>query len=140
MELLAALYSELSESTNGITAYTSNRIYPNIAAYAAKKPYITTQIISNPYVGHTNVKDIKLYQPMVSVNIWSSGYAQVRTIAALVQTALQDFRGVMGGAGGITVSRSLFEDEVELPEIDPGTNRPEYRIVQDYTIWHTSTT
>jgi hypothetical protein len=138
MELLAALYTELSASTNGIAAFTSNRIYPNIAAYNVKKPYLVTHIISNPYIGHTNQKDIKLYQPMVSVNIWSSGYPQVRSIAAKVQTALQDFRGTMGGAGGITVQRSFLEDEVELPEVDPQTFRPEYRIVQDYTIWYST--
>ena len=138
MQILAALYSELSASTNGVAAYTSYRIYPNIAPQSAKLPYIVTQIIDNSFAGHTNVKEIKLYKPMISVNIWSSGYPQCREIAIKVRSALQDYRGLMGGAGGLTVSRSLFEDETELPDIDPQTMKPEFRIVQDYIIWHTS--
>ena len=53
-------------------------------------------------------------------------------VKAALKTALQDYSGVMGGAGGVTVQAVILDDEQSY--YDPDTKL--YSIQMDFIIWH----
>lgn len=129
MTLEQALYSYLSTYA-GLTALVSTRIYPVTMPQGVTYPAVTYTRISAPRI-HAMGRDTGLASPRVQVDCWGSSYSSVKGVAAQVRAALQDFSGLMGGAGGVTVQRAFIEGDRDLYESDTQTHRTS----MDFIIW-----
>lgn len=130
MVIEEALYTYLSSHT-GLTVLVSNRIYPVVMPQGTTLPAVTFSKVSGPRV-HAMNRDAGLAHPRFQVSCWGATYKQAKDVAAQVRAALQDFKGTMGGAGGVVVSGVFIQDENDLYE--PGTHV--YHIALDFIIWH----
>jgi len=130
-EVEAGIFARLSGQA-GVTNLVGKRIYGGIAPQDSTMPHITYFKVSE-YQPHSMIVDSGPIRPRIQVDIWSTGYGQSKAIARAVRTALQDYSGT---TGGITFQRIFFEDENELPEIDPGTQAVTHHVAQDYFAWH----
>lgn len=131
MTIGQALSTKL-RATSALTAIVGQKIYPFPAPNGTKTPFVTTQKISDPQT-HTLNTDDGPYQPMYQIVSWGGTIEEAYSAADQVKTALKDYSGTMGGEGGMTVQRVLFEDEIELPNTEPGNY---YGVAQEYIIWH----
>lgn len=130
MRLDEALYSYLS-GTAALTALVGLRIYPVIAPESASAPYLVlTEIskINEPVSGGSGPD----YEVRYQVSVWADTYASARAVAVQVSTALKNYSGTMGGAGGVVVS--IIYEETESEFYEPTTEK--YHIAMDYLIWH----
>lgn len=125
-----AIYSYLSGHA-GLTALVSNRIYPLVMPQNTILPAVTFSKVSGPRV-HAMQKDTGMAYPRFQVSCWGSTYKQAKEVAAQVRAALQDYKGTMGGAGGVVVGGVFIQDENDLYE--PGTQV--YHVALDFIIWH----
>ena len=125
-----AIYSYLSGHA-GLTALTGTRIYPLVMPQNTILPAVTFSKVSGPRV-HAMQKDTSTAYPRFQVSCWGSAYKQAKEVAAQVRAALQDYKGTMGGAGGVAVGGVFLEDENDLYE--PGTQV--YHVALDFIIWH----
>lgn len=130
MTIDQALYKYLSTYA-GLIALTSTRIYPLAAPQGAALPLVVYQRIDDPPT-HAMGSDAAIYQPRYQITAWGSTYAGAQAVAAQVKTALRDYTGVMGGAGGVTVQRVFYEGSSPGRDAETG----EYYERQDYIIWH----
>ena len=133
MELGEALYTKLS-GTAGVSALVSTRIYPVVVPQNGSLPCITYQQISEPWA-HAMGTDPGIRSPRYQISAWSTSYSQVKSVAKQVRTALQDFTGTMGGAGGIAVQRVFFEGETDMSDVDPESQAVTHHVAQDFIFW-----
>jgi hypothetical protein len=69
----------------------------------------------------------------IQVDCWSATYAGAHSLAALVRTALENFRGT---AGGVTVAGVILESDADRPASPrPGETLAEYCCGADYIVW-----
>ncbi len=130
MELREALYTYLSGYA-GLNALVGDRIYPIVLPQKAVMPAVTYQKISEPQV-HVSGADSGPYCPRYQFSCWGTTYDEACDVAVQVRTALRDYTGVMGGAGGVTVQRSFLEDANDL--FNEQTER--CGVALDFIIWH----
>jgi len=134
MTLKEALYSRLSGYA-GLSALVSDRIYPGEIPQDDDLPAVTVQRISRRRL-RTSGTDPDLSASRFRVRSWAETVAGAEEIAVQVKGALQDYTGTMGGAGGVVVQRSFFDNEGdELPLYDPETKKLTEGIWQDFIIW-----
>jgi hypothetical protein len=130
MTIEAALYTQLSTFA-GLTAIVGAAIYPMQADQSAVLPYVTFHLISD--VPENVMAALPtLTRDRFQFSAWAVTYLQASQIAAQVTSALQSFTGMMGGAGGVTVSACLKELEVDMYEGDSKT----YQRITDFIIFH----
>ena len=143
MNIGQAIYSKL-RGTATITAYTSNRIYPLVAAQGAKHPCIIYSVVSvTPH--HAMTADAKIYSPRVQISCWSTSYSQGQGLLKAVENSFKDFGNTVvrtGGAGttGMYIHRSFLQNQGEMVEFDAQGKDITYHMFQQYIVWHTSTT
>ena len=130
MVIEEAIYTYLSNHA-GLTALVSTRIHPLIMPQSTVLPAVTFSKVSGPRV-HAMQQDAGLAYPRFQVSCWGATYKSAKDVAAQVRAALQDFKGTMGGVGGVVVSGVFIQDENDLYE--PGTQV--YHIALDFVIWH----
>ena len=119
----------------GLSALIGASIYPQRLPQGATGlplPAVTYTKITGPRV-HAMVADTTLASPTFQVSCWSSTYKTLIDVAEQVRKALQDFTGVMGGAGGVSVDRAFIENEVDL-DFEPDAQV--YQRALDFVIWH----
>ena len=126
-----AIYAVLA-ADSGVTDLVGTRIYPVRALRGASLPYITYQRIStvrrHPLDRPTDLADAR-----VQVDCWAGSYAEAKTLAAAVRSALAGYRGT---AGGVTVQWMGLEGEADDVEIEGGVESLTcYRVRQDWDIW-----
>ena len=133
----SAIYNLLS-TTEPLTNYTSQRVYPLIAPQSAKKTHIVFQQISGMRV-HAMVVDPGISLPRWQFDVWSTDYRHMELAANQLRSTLQDYSSTsMGGENGIPTLRVMFEGETDFSEIDSVTKKLHYRKSQDYFIHHTT--
>ena len=125
-----AIYSYLSGHA-GLIALVGTRIYPLVMPQNTILSAVTFSKVSGPRV-HAMQQDAGLAYPRFQVSCWGATYKSAKDVAAQVRAALQDFKGTMGGVGGVAVSGVFIQDENDLYE--PGTQV--YHVALDFTIWH----
>jgi hypothetical protein len=125
-----ALFSYLSGHA-GLTALVANRIYPLVMPQGTTLPAVTFSKVSGPRV-HAMQQDAGLAYPRFQVSCWGATYKQAKEVAGQVRAALQDFKGTMGGPGGVVVSGVFIQDENDLYE----PNTQIYHVALDFVIWH----
>ena len=127
------IFARLSQQT-GLTTIVSNKIYPNIAPSNSTVPYVTYHKISEGRI-HAMRVDPGLASARIQVSSWSTGKAQVDSMARQTRLALQDYGGT---TGGVTIQRIFFDGETEISDLEPETVAPFYHIAQDYIVWYTT--
>ena len=130
MDLREALYNELA-ATTALTALVADRIYPGESAREAAYPYIVLTQIDDTRSHALNI-DSPVRDVFYQVSTFAENYDDAKQVAAQVDAALTDFKGLLGGGGGITVERIFFEGEQEFKEPESKT----WHIPQDYRIIH----
>lgn len=107
----------------GLTNLVGARIFArddlpqNVGYPALSISRITTE------VPHAMGADPKLDIPLFQFDIWGEmgkGRMPVLDVSTQLKLALRDFTGIMGGAGGVTVERAFYDDELDLPA-EPAT-------------------
>lgn len=64
------------------------------------------------------------------LDLYATGYDEVKLLAEAVRRALQDFEGLLGGI--VDVRSATLESELELQDIEPGL----FRVTQSWDFWH----
>jgi hypothetical protein len=106
------LYSYLISKT-AITALVATRIYPLIAPEGAAYPFLIYQRISTQHE-HNMAGSSGLATATVQLDAYSDTYAEAKSIGNAIRTALDGYRGSMGGT---FVSRCHIGDERDLLDI-----------------------
>ena len=125
-----AVLNELSD-TSGVTDLVGTRIYYVKAPQDVTNPYIIFSKLSAPRE-HDHDGSSGLAGARFLVSIFGETYRIVKLIAKQVQTALQAFKGTMGGDGGVVVNGCFYQNEVDFREDGIGL----YHVDCDYLIWH----
>lgn len=130
MNIGEALYAYLKVDVD-LSALISTRIYSLTLPQNCTMPAVTYRQISGPRV-HTMGSDPGLTHPRFQFSCWGSSYGSAKDVARKLQAALQDYKGTMGGGGGVVVQASLLENELDI--YDPDTKL--YCVPLDFIIWH----
>ena len=132
MEVKEALYKELI-ATTAVTALLGTRIYPNRVPLKANLPYAAITVILTGRFEHSSGSDSGSPEgPYIQISIYGKTPDSAYEASAAVKTAIMDFSGTMGGSGGLSVSRALFEDSGDLYD---DKNRWA-GIYLDFIVWH----
>jgi len=134
MNVAEALASELL-AAGGITALSSQRIYPMTVSQTMKMPFILYQQISNVPV-HAFIGDPKIRMYRFQLSIRSTSYSATVALSTQIKNTLRDKTGTLG-TSNFTVQRIFFDGEYDLPESDPQTRDFIFHRAQDYLIWTT---
>jgi len=130
MEFNDALFSYLSIYP-GLTALVGDRIYPDILPQKAITPAIAMQLISRVRV-HLFQQDSDLPRSRYQFSIYALSRAISKAVAKQLRLALQNYNGVMGGPGGVTVNAVELDSEID--DYEPNTEL--YSTKMDFLIWH----
>lgn len=111
----------LLTATTTITDIMGNKLYPVRAPQAVKMPYGVYQRISG---GQQNGLSgyLTLENPRMQIDIYSTSYSQVKTLAENIHTQMETSTGFKNT---LISDSDLFEDELNV-----------YRITMDYSCWN----
>ncbi len=130
MHIEEALSKYLSTCA-GLTALVATRIYPGDMPESCTKPAIAYARISTPRE-HTMGIDPGLVSPRFQFDIAGKTLLSALDVKAELKTAMQDYSGIMGGAGGVTVQACILDDEQQ--DYEKPTQL--YIVSLDFIIWH----
>jgi len=135
MSMSSDLYTYLSTYAS-LVVLVGMRIYPvDCVPKTAALPYVTYECVDNPGI-HLMGTDADLHSPTYEINVFSGGdnasaaMGTLKSIEAVVVTALQDYKGAMGST---TIQRIFYEDSI-YNEFDPNVGTYSQTIA--FTIWH----
>lgn len=131
MNLEESLYAYLKTHA-GLNALVGTRIYPLILPQPPTLPAVTYFKISRVNQRTMGNPTDVLKRVRVQFSCWATTYAGAKAIAEQVMAALQDFRGEMGGTGGVQVLDGDVINEQDLYETDTGI----YHVPVDVLILH----
>jgi hypothetical protein len=134
----AAIKAELVQATPTAGFLTDapnpDRVYPLIMPQ--KKPNGPAQVPAVVY-GQANTDRQALYcgtsgtvATRLTLDSYAIDYDEVHDLAKAVKDVLQDFRGLLGGI--VRVKDAKLENEIDLPDVDPGL----FRVSQSWVFWH----
>jgi len=124
-----AIFGKL-RNTAAVTAICSTRISPGFIDYNVKLPAIAYFQVSDPRV-HAMGRDPNVGSPRFQVDIYSTSFSQMKTLANAVRNSLRDYTGSTWG----TIQRMFYEGQIEFVDIDPESKLVTHRAAQDYIIW-----
>ncbi|MFA5376963.1 MAG: DUF3168 domain-containing protein [Dehalococcoidia bacterium] len=116
-------------SDSGVTALVGNRIYSGMAPEGAKDPFVVFFLV-NIVPHHASGTDGTLKHRYYQFSAYSKAYDTAKAIASALCTCLQDFTGVMGGSGGVTIDRIFLDNGLDHSENGIA------HISQDFEIWY----
>lgn len=117
--------------TSGLTNLVGQRIYYVKAPQNVSNPYIIFSKIAAPRE-HDHDGASGLASARFQFSIFAQTYREVKLIAGQIQSALQAFKGTMGGDGGVSVNGCFYENEIDFWE--EGIKL--YHTDCSYLIWH----
>ena len=107
MRIDEALFTHIT-SNAAVGALVTKRVYPVAMPQKPTYPAVVFTFVSGVALesieGSSNLTTSR-----VQLDCWSTDYSQAKDLARAVRTALQGFRGVMGGGSGVDVDSVLFE-------------------------------
>lgn len=134
MTLNEAIKAYLS-SYSGLTSLVGKRVYPDTIRQDPKYPAIEYSRISTDRV-HAFCKDTGLTAAVFQFTITAQKRSDCEAVANQLRYALQDYSGVMGGVGGVTINAVLIVSEMDDLENGPDGTVLHYITYQDFEIWH----
>lgn len=117
----AVIFGRLDGQTSA-----GSRVYPLLLPQDPTLPAVTYQQISSTRMRAMG-NDGPMTRARIQLNSWGSSYAEARTLAEEVETALNRFRGVVAG---LRVLDILLDNEIETYESETEARR----VIQDYTV------
>ena len=111
MDLETALTAAL-QADAGVGALVADRIYPQLVPQDATLPAIAYQVITTDGM-HTHNGTTPLVRATVQLAIIASTYATAKQIRTAAKTLLDNFKGVMGGVGGLQIEECFVSNEVD---------------------------
>ncbi len=114
---------------SAITAIVSDRIFFVKADQSVETPYIVITKVSGVRE-HSHDGSSHLAHPHFQLSIFSDTYSSCKSVATVLQTALQGYSGAMSDA---TAQAVFYENETDTYESDTSL----FQVILDYTIWHT---
>jgi len=133
MYIEQALFSKL-DGTSAITALVGHRIEYIRARQDVKSPYIVFQKISDIPKAKTLDGASPLQEARFQISVFASSYKTCKDIADAIQTAIDGFKGTMGGTGGVSVGDCAHDNDNDLPYDEPTQL---FGIEADYLIIYT---
>lgn len=135
MELNDALYSYLS-GYSGLTALVSNRIYPDKLPDKCTLPAVTYQLVSEEETETFRQPTVDLLAAVYSITVWASTRAAANSVGKQLRKAFKNYSGVMGGAGGVSVSAVRKVSRFTDVDMTREGAVVAYKDVQDFEIWY----
>lgn len=118
----------LADST--VSGLLATRIYPNYLPQGVTVPAVTYQVISEER-GHVMARRDGVPATRIQIDIWGSTWLSSRAVDAAIVDRLDDYKGLLDGAGSTKVQgvfvdtqRTMYESEPEL-----------HRISRDCFVW-----
>ena len=131
------MYAHLA-GTAGVTALAGLRIYPSVLPQHADYPAITFDQVSGVRaLTMGGLGGTGLASPRIQITCWATTLLAAKQLGDAVRVATDGFTGTMGSD---TVQGVLMENELDTEDIEPGSGRAFYGVIQDYTIWATEST
>jgi hypothetical protein len=124
-----AIFGRLS-NTRAVSTLCSTRISPGHIDYNVALPAISYFLVYDPRE-HAMGRDPNVGSPRYQVDIWSTSFGQMMSLANAVKNSLRDY----GGTTWATIQRIFFEGQMRFADIDPESNRITHHTAQDYTVW-----
>jgi len=109
-----AILKELVGSS-GITDLVGERIHYVKAPQDVEAPYIVFFKVSSPRE-HSHDGASGLARARFQFSCFADSYYEAKQIVIAIQSAIQAFSGIMGGAGGVNVEGCFYADETDLYE------------------------
>lgn len=123
----------LSTHLNSVSAITTilggtGKVFPVVLPQDPPMPAVTYQVLTQPTYQTHDAKSFP--NTWVQIDCWSKTYLQSNQLADAIATALDGFRGQLGGTVSVSAfllkaRRDFFEGEVT-----------EFRTSLDFSIWH----
>ncbi|MDD4986375.1 MAG: DUF3168 domain-containing protein [Dehalococcoidales bacterium] len=120
---------------SGITALVGDRIHFVRAPQDVAHPYLVISKVDDPGM-HSHDGPVKLGDPRLQFSAFAETYGAAKLVTAAVKTALNGYKGTMGGDGGVFVGGVFYDDETDL---DPGDGSGLFGVAADYIIWYQET-
>jgi len=124
-----AIYTILKDDST-VAAIVGTRIYGSTAPQKVTTPYIVYRRISGVR-WRTMAGASGKAQPRMQVDLYDTGYNDVKTLANAARVALDDYKGMVAGVrvGGIALESDtdFFEDDVN-PQL--------HRVSMDFMVTH----
>jgi len=113
-------------AASAVTAITGTNIYTGVASQNDMESYIVIHLIG---VVPENTKDgaSKLDQCRVQINSFHSNKATGDTLAGLIRSTLDRYRGSIGG---FTIDKIIFQDA----QNDFDYEHDQYKVLQDFIV------
>ena len=131
MKIEEALYAHLKAHT-GLSSLVGTRIYPLVLPQNPALPAVTYQKISRAGERVMNNSTTLVVRTRFQISCWATSYSNAKDVAEQVKLALQDYSGLMGGAGGVQVLDVNVVGEQDIYEPDTGI----YHLPVDVMIYH----
>lgn len=79
-----------------------------------------------------NISDPGLVSCRLQFDIYAATYSECKTFAGTIQGLIQNFQGVMGGAGGCLIDSVEYVNEMD--EYEEAIEK--YRCIAEYEVWY----
>lgn len=111
MTIEAVITKHLTENA-GVAALIAGRVYPKQLPQGPTYPAIVYHRISGPRV-HSHDGASGLAYPRFQFDCFAKTHVQAKALCDAVRLAIDGFKGLMGGAGGVDVQAVFCEDDTD---------------------------
>lgn len=130
MTIEAAITKHLTEAA-GLAGVLGGRVYPKHLPQNPTYPAIAYHRISGPRE-HSHDGSSGLAHPRFQLDLFARTHVAAKDLAEKVRLALDGYKGVMGGVGGVDVNGAFLEDDDDGYDDDLKV----YWWRMDFTVWH----
>jgi len=134
VDITESLYKHLTTYA-GLTALISTRAYPDTLPSTPTYPAITFQQISEEELD-TFAQPLTLIGVTYQINAWDTTRKGAQTLAKQIRLAFKNFKGVMGGTGGVVVSGVEKVSNMSDFYRDSDGKTLAFTQVMDFQIWY----
>lgn len=136
----AAIRQELVDNAD-VAALVATRVYPQIAAQGAAKPYLVYTRISTDRPRHL-LSAAGIYSARIQIDAYGSTYSQAKTLADKTRLCLDGLEHETIGSGGTTayVRSVMLDGEYDgFDNPNDGGQLGTHRVIQDFIVWAAET-
>ena len=130
MTIETAITRHLTENA-GLAGVLGGRVYPKRMPQNPTYPTIVYHRISGARE-HSHDGSSGLAHPRFQLDLWAKTHIAAKDLAEKVRAALDGYKGVMGGVGGVDVNGVFLEDDDDGYDDDLQV----YWWRMDFTLWH----
>lgn len=137
MSIEKALFDYLSNKSE-ITAFVSDRVYPDIGPEDAAYPFITITVVNENHDHHLEGAS-GFVNPFVQIDAWCETIDDQLKLAKAIRNSLDGYTGSMG-TDSLAIRNCILTNRQSLRDNNTyGEGRPIFRSSLDFSIWHNDT-